>query len=119
MNLKQLLQDEIQESKRLVDKADGVYKRDLITKIEESKSKIKFYIACAILITIKFKMSLVGNLSTCSVCGKRKVIAKQLNKVLSKQNSIDVYLECKDCVAVPLWETKLKDGKQKAFDHYQ
>jgi hypothetical protein len=83
------------------------------------KTKIKFYIACAILITIKFKMSLVGNFSTCSVCGKRKVIAKQLNKVLSKQNSIDVYLECKDCAAVPLWETKLKDGKQKAFDHYQ
>ena len=83
------------------------------------KTKIKFYIACAILITIKFKMSLVGNFSTCSLCGKRKVIAKQLNKVLSKQNSIDVYLECKDCAAVPLWETKLKDGKQKAFDHYQ
>jgi hypothetical protein len=62
-------------------------------------------------------MSLVGNFSTCSVCGKRKVIAKQLNKVLSKQNSIDVYLECKDCAAVPLWETKIKDGK--AFDHYQ
>lgn len=64
-------------------------------------------------------MSLVGNFSTCSVCGKRKVIAKQLNKVLSKQNSIDVYLECKDCAAVPLWETKLKEGKQNAFDHYQ
>ncbi len=47
------------------------------------------------------------------------MIAKQLNKVLSKQNSIDVYLECKDCAAVPLWETKLNDGKQKAFDHYQ
>lgn len=91
---------------------------DILQKMLE-KQKIKFYIGCAILITIKFKMSLVGNLSTCSVCGKRKVIAKQLNKVLSKQNSIDVYLECKDCAAVPLWETKTKDGKQRAFDHYQ
>ena len=60
------------------------------------------------------KMSLVGNFSTCSVCGKRRKIAKQLNKVLSKQNSIDVYLECKDCAAIPLWAKK-----QKTFDHYQ
>ena len=59
-------------------------------------------------------MSLVGNFSTCSVCGKRKIIAKQLNKILSQQNSIDVYLECKDCAAIPLWAKK-----QKAFDHYQ
>ena len=51
-------------------------------------------------------MSLVGNFSTCSVCGKRKIIAKQLNKVLSQQNSIDVYLECKDCAAIPLWAKK-------------
>jgi len=33
---------------------------------------------------------------------------------LSKQNSIDVYLECKDCAAIPLWAKK-----QKTFDHYQ
>ena len=59
-------------------------------------------------------MSLIGNFSTCSVCGKRKIIAKQLNKVLSQQNSIDVYLECKDCAAIPLWAEK-----QKSFDHYQ
>ncbi len=32
MNLQQTLQDEIQESKRWVDTADGVYKRDLIKK---------------------------------------------------------------------------------------
>ena len=89
---------------------------DTLQKMIENKKK--FYIACAIL-RIKFKMSLVGNFSTCSVCGKRRIIAKQLNKVLSKQNSIDIYLECKDCAAVPLWETKIKDGKQKAFDHYQ
>ena len=45
---------------------------------------------------------------------KAKIIAKQLNKVLSQQNSIDVYLECKDCAAIPLWAEK-----QKSFDHYQ
>jgi hypothetical protein len=64
-------------------------------------------------------MGLVGNFSTCSVCGKRKIIAKQLNKVLSQQNSIDVYLECKDCAAIPLWDKKIEDKKQGIFDHYQ
>ncbi|MFZ0317168.1 MAG: hypothetical protein WAL23_09555 [Nitrososphaeraceae archaeon] len=64
-------------------------------------------------------MSLVGNFSTCSVCGKRKIIAKQLNKVLSQQNSIDVYLECKDCAVIPLWDKKIEDKKQGIFDHYQ
>jgi hypothetical protein len=77
----------------------------------QSKDKIKFYIACAILITIRFKMSLVG--------GKRRIIAKQLNKVLSKQNREDVYLECKECAAIPIWDTNTKDGNQKTFDHYQ
>ena len=64
-------------------------------------------------------MSLVGNFSVCSVCGKRKIIAKQRNKMLSKQNSIDVYLECKECAAIPIWDTKPKDRNQKAFDHFQ
>jgi hypothetical protein len=60
-------------------------------------------------------MSLVGNLSICSVCGKRKIIAKQRNKILSKQNSIDVYLECKECAAIPIWDTKTKDGNQEVL----
>jgi hypothetical protein len=64
-------------------------------------------------------MSLVGNSSICSVCGKRKIIAKQRNKILSKQKSIDVYLECIDCAAIPILDTKGKDGNQKVFDHYQ
>lgn len=51
-------------------------------------------------------MNLVGNFSTCSVCGKRKTIAKQRDKLLSKQNSIDVYLECKECASIPIWHTK-------------
>jgi hypothetical protein len=83
-----------------------------------ANQEIKFYIACAILTTIKFKkMSFIGKFSTCSVCGKRRIIAKQLNKVLNKQNSVDIYLECKDCAALPLWDTKA--GNQKVFDHYQ
>jgi hypothetical protein len=34
MTIQQTLQDEIQESRRWVDKADGVYKRDLNRRIE-------------------------------------------------------------------------------------
>ena len=34
MNIQQTLQDEIQDSKRWVDKAEGVYKRDLSKRIE-------------------------------------------------------------------------------------
>jgi hypothetical protein len=34
MTLEQTLEKEIEESKRWVDKAEGVYKRDLITRIE-------------------------------------------------------------------------------------
>ena len=34
MSVQQALQDEIQESKRWVDTAEGVYKRDLIARIE-------------------------------------------------------------------------------------
>jgi hypothetical protein len=34
MSIEQTLKNEIQESKRWVDKAEGVYKRDLIKRIE-------------------------------------------------------------------------------------
>jgi 3-dehydroquinate synthetase len=34
MGIEQILQDEIQESKRWIDTAEGVYKRDLIKRIE-------------------------------------------------------------------------------------
>ena len=34
MTIEQILQDDIQESKRSVDKAEGVYKRDLIKRVE-------------------------------------------------------------------------------------
>jgi len=45
-------------------------------------------------------MNLVDKFSTCSICGKRKIIARHRDKVLDKQNIVDVYLECKDCAAV-------------------
>ncbi|MGE5685396.1 MAG: hypothetical protein ACM3ZS_09685 [Nitrososphaerota archaeon] len=63
-------------------------------------------------------MSLVGTFSTCSICGKRRIIASQRNKVLSNQVGMDVYLECKDCASVPLWD-RTSEEKQKDFDHYQ
>jgi len=58
-------------------------------------------------------MSLVGNFSTCSICGKRRIIASQRNKVLSKQVGTDVYLECKDCAAIPLWNTKTNEKNKR------
>ena len=58
-------------------------------------------------------MSLVGNFSTCSVCGKRRIIAKQLNKVLSKQNRDNVYLECKECYRNSNLGYKYKRWKSK------
>jgi len=79
--------------------------------VVESRSII--YTLWAILITIRFKMSLVGNLSTCSVCGKRRIIAKQLNKVLSKQNRDNVYLECKECYRNSNLGYKYKRWKSK------
>ena len=63
-------------------------------------------------------MSLVGTFSICSICGKRGRIANQRNKVLSNQVGMDVYLECKDCASVPLWD-RTSEEKQKDFDHYQ
>ena len=49
MGIEQILQNEIQESKRWVDTAEGVYKRDLIARIElinwvldTEKSKFRF-----------------------------------------------------------------------------
>jgi hypothetical protein len=64
-------------------------------------------------------MNLVDKFSTCSVCGKRKIIARHRDKVLNKQNRVDVYLECKDCAAIPLWDKNIEDRKRGNFDHYQ
>ena len=64
-------------------------------------------------------MNLVDKFSTCSICGKRKIIASHRDKVLNKQNRVDVYLECKVCAAIPLWDKKIEDRKRGNFDHYQ
>ena len=64
-------------------------------------------------------MNLVDKFSTCSVCGKRKIIARHRDKVLNKQNRVDVYLECKDCAAIPLWDKNIEDRNRGNFDHYQ
>ena len=63
-------------------------------------------------------MSLIGTFSKCSICGKRRRIASQRNKVLSNQVGMDVYLECKDCASVPLWDRKINEDESD-FDHYQ
>ena len=64
-------------------------------------------------------MNLVDKFSTCSICGKRKIIANHRDRVLNKQNRVDVYLECKDCAAIPLWDKNIEDRKRGNFDHYQ
>ena len=64
-------------------------------------------------------MNLVDKFSTCSICGKRKIIANHRDKVLNKQNRVDIYLECKDCAAIPLWDKNIEDRKRGNFDHYQ
>jgi len=51
-------------------------------------------------------MNFVGELSSCSICGKRKTIVSQKNKLLLNQTQIDIYLECKDCASIPLWGRK-------------
>lgn len=47
-------------------------------------------------------MIYVGSFSKCSICGKRKLIARQMNQIGNAQNTLDVYLECKDCAQIPL-----------------
>jgi len=56
-------------------------------------------------------MGLIGTFATCSICGKKKVIATERRKVLLKQSRIDFYQECKDCNAIPLWDKRLKSKK--------
>jgi len=47
-------------------------------------------------------MSFVGEFSKCSICGKRKIIARQMYQISSGQDRLDLYLECKDCADIPL-----------------
>jgi len=54
-------------------------------------------------------MSFIGKFSICSICGKRNIIASQRNKVWEKRSVIDIYLECKECAAIPLWGRKINN----------
>ena len=47
-------------------------------------------------------MMFLGQIETCSICGKRKKIARQRIEVISNNRQVDIYLECKDCAAIPL-----------------
>ena len=47
-------------------------------------------------------MSFVGDFAKCSICGKRKIIARQMYQISNGKNRVDIYLECKDCADIPL-----------------
>ena len=47
-------------------------------------------------------MMYLGQIETCSTCEKRKKIARQSIEVINNNRQVDIYLECKDCVAIPL-----------------
>jgi hypothetical protein len=47
-------------------------------------------------------MIFLGRRETCSICGKRGEIGRQRIEILSNNRLVDVYLECKDCAAIPL-----------------
>lgn len=61
-------------------------------------------------------MTLVGKFSTCSICGKYKLIASERNKVWEKQSRIDIYLECEDCGKIPLLGNIKKN---KMFENFR
>jgi len=48
------------------------------------------------------EMIFLGKLEACSICGKRKKIRRQRIEVISNNRHVDIYLECKDCAAIPL-----------------
>ena len=73
MTIEQTLQQEIQESKRWVDKADGVYKRDLTKRIE----------------LINWVLEKMKNSDT-DICS---VIETRMNEIIDKINKTDSIFE--------------------------
>lgn len=67
----------------------------------------------SILVIYGVSQDFIGKFAICSVCGKQKLIEKQRTQLRKDQVRHDVYLECKDCASIPLWDTK------RVFDHYQ
>jgi hypothetical protein len=75
MGLKQILQKEIEESKRWVDTAEGVYKRDLITRIE----------------LINWVLEQMKNPnSDCHIC---EILEHKMNEIIDKINQIRNLIE--------------------------
>jgi hypothetical protein len=75
MGIEQTLQKEIEESKRWVDTAEGVYKRDLITRIE----------------LINWVLDNMKNPnSNCSIC---EIIERKMNEIIDKINQIRNLIE--------------------------
>jgi hypothetical protein len=75
MGIEQTLQKEIEESKKWVDTAEGVYKRDLITRIE----------------LINWVLDKMKNRnSNCSIC---EIIEHKMNETIDKINQIHDLIE--------------------------
>jgi hypothetical protein len=73
MTIEQILQDEIQESKRWIDTAEGVYKRDLYKRIE----------------LIKWVLDNMENSNT-SICA---IIESKMNKTIDEINEKNSLIE--------------------------
>jgi hypothetical protein len=73
VSIERILRYEIQESKRWIDKADGVYKRDLIKRIE----------------LINWVLDNMKNSET-NICS---VIETRMNEIIVKINNIDSIFE--------------------------
>ena len=73
MGIQQTLQDEIQESRRWVDKAEGVYKRDLIKRID-------------LMIWVLENMNNDGT----DIC---KIIESKMNEIVEEMNKKDSIIE--------------------------
>lgn len=67
----------------------------------------------SILVIYGVSQDFIGKFAICSICGKRNLIENQRTQLRKDQIGLDVYLECKDCASIPLWDSK------KVFDHYQ
>jgi 16S rRNA G527 N7-methylase RsmG len=71
MSVEQILQNEIEESKRCIDNADGVYKRDLMKRIE----------------LVNWVLQYIKNPNVCEIIGNK------INETIDKINKADSIFE--------------------------
>jgi hypothetical protein len=71
MSVEQILQNEIEESKRWIDNADGVYKRDLMKRIE----------------LVNWVLQYIKNPNVCEIIGNK------INETIDKINRTNYILE--------------------------